>query len=77
VISGSSGVRPSCYVDVQVMTEQFYVLAVHPRKRRLIFIKGQWDTNSDNLCTVSSPHLRGMCDPMAVPASKVEGIANR
>lgn len=77
MISGSSGVRSSCYVHVQVMTEQFYVLPFHPGKRRLLFVNGRWYTNPGNVCTVRSPHLSSMCDPVAVPTAKVKGITNR
>jgi hypothetical protein len=77
MISGSPGVRPGCHVHVQAMTEQFYVLTIHPVMRRLLFINGRWDINPDNFCTVSSPQLGSMCNPVAVPATEVKGIANR
>lgn len=61
-------------VYVQVMTEQRYVLIFPSRKHRLLFFGRKWHKDSRNICSVAPPHLRGMCDPVAVPRAEIEGI---
>jgi len=77
MISGLSKVWLGvAHLYIQVMAEQCYVLCVLSWKRSLLFFGRKWHIKSSDFCSVGSPRLCRMRDPVAGPGTYVKGITD-